>query len=170
MHTRRPARIQGFPYLGAYRYFVTCCTHARHSAFRSPSLIRSLTVQLLRTCRAQEFAVLAYVFMPDHLHLVLQGETERSDLRSAMRILRKRLSVEYHSVARGALWQDGYFERVLRDEERTTTVLAYVIANPLRAGLVDDARDYPFSWSIEWGEPLDLTGAPADHIAVRPTY
>jgi putative transposase len=109
-------------------------------------------MQLLRTCHAQEFAVLAYVFMPDHLHLVIQGETDGSDLRRGMRVLRKRLSTEYHSGVDRALWQDGYFERVLRDDESTATVLHYVVANPVRAGLVENARDYPFSWSIEWGE------------------
>jgi hypothetical protein len=45
-----------------------------------------------------------------------------------------------------ALWQGGYFDHVLRDEENRDALVRYIIANPIRAGLVLDVRDYPF-----WG-------------------
>jgi putative transposase len=42
------------------------------------------------------------------------------------------------------LWQQGYFERVLRNDEGTLTVIRYVFENPVRAGLVERYEDYPF--------------------------
>jgi REP element-mobilizing transposase RayT len=181
MHARRPHRIQNFPYLGGYRYFVTCCTDNHARAFVSPPSVAALTTQLLRTCDAHSFAVLAYVFMPDHLHFLVEGRSDQADFRGAMRVIRQRLTVTYHTWNSGDLWQDGYHERVLRDEEATAAVAEYIVANPVRAGLVENARDYPFSWSIEWEADQALsrrtvnrsalrTASSADQSSVRPTY
>ena len=54
----------------------------------------------------------------------------------------------YKQFATPALWQDGLFERVLRDDETTLTVIDYLLMNPIRAGLVDQVHKYPFCWSI----------------------
>ncbi|HYN10753.1 MAG TPA: hypothetical protein VES67_25440 [Vicinamibacterales bacterium] len=45
--------------------------------------------------------------------------------------------------------QDGYFERVLRHDEATPQVIAYILENPVRAGLVQDPAEYPFAWTID---------------------
>lgn len=47
-----------------------------------------------------------------------------------------------HSGHRNALWQAGYFDRILRENDATEAVVRYIVANPLRAGLVTDIRDY----------------------------
>ncbi len=48
------------------------------------------------------------------------------------------------------LWQEGYYERVLRSDEATETVVRYVLDNPVRAGLVQRAEDYSFSGAMSW--------------------
>ena len=65
-----------------------------------------------------------------------------------MRIMRKRTTLRYANLRTTTLWQDGYFERVLRRDEDTQSVIDYILANPIRAGLVERAVDYPFSWAI----------------------
>jgi hypothetical protein len=45
------------------------------------------------------------------------------------------------------LWQKGYYEHVLRAEEKTEDVVFYIIANPVRKKLVENVMDYPFSGS-----------------------
>ena len=55
-----------------------------------------------------------------------------------------------------SLWQEGYFDHVLRDEEAVITVARYVFANPVRKGLCDEPREYAFSGSLVWSkEQLD---------------
>ena len=58
----------------------------------------------------------------------------------------------YHakSVLGGRLWQTGYFERVLRSDQETKAMALYAIQNPVRAGLVADASDYPYSGSSRY--------------------
>ncbi len=48
-----------------------------------------------------------------------------------------------------ALWQKGFHDRALRREEDLVTVARYVVANPLRAGLVEKLGDYPL-WDAIW--------------------
>jgi putative transposase len=149
MPRRFPPRLSTFDYRGRYRYFVTCCVFRRRAAFSDPTTVSRLNVQLLQTAAERAFAVPAYVFMPDHLHVLMEGISEDANLRSMMTLLRQRLAL---SSTTRPLWQRGYFERVLRTDEQTLVVAQYIIANPIRAGLVASAFDYPFSFSIEHGK------------------
>jgi len=79
-----------------------------------------------------------------------------------MRAVRKQATIECRCHRDEPLWQDGYHERVLRDEETTRQVIDYMLNNPVRAGLVQNAIDYPFSWSADHE-------ATAGHNPARPT-
>ena len=48
------------------------------------------------------------------------------------------------------MWQEGYYEHVLRDEERTQDVVYYIIANPLRKHLAENVLDYPYWGSMQY--------------------
>ena len=52
------------------------------------------------------------------------------------------------------LWQKGYFDRVLRSDESDLEVIAYIIDNPVRAGLVRSPEEYPLTGSsvYTWAE------------------
>ena len=51
----------------------------------------------------------------------------------------------YAGQAGARLWQPGYFERVLREEEQTDQCANYILSNPIRAGLVRSFEEYSFS-------------------------
>jgi putative transposase len=48
-----------------------------------------------------------------------------------------------------AIWQSSFHDRALRSEAELKPAARYVIANPVRAGLVASVRDYPF-WNAAW--------------------
>ena len=57
----------------------------------------------------------------------------------------------WHSqTGRGRLWQDGYYDRILRDDEQTIVVARYILENPVRAGLVEGFDEYPYSGSTKY--------------------
>ena len=70
--------------------------------------------------------------------------------RPFRRLARQRAAYHARHAVVGPLWQGGYYERVLRREEKTETVVRYILDNPVRAGLVDRAEEYPYSW-CRWG-------------------
>ncbi len=106
-----------------------------------------LVQQILRTCEERQFALFAYVFMPDHLHMLLEGSSDTAAFRSTMTLLRQRTAIVFKRETGKRLWQDGYYERVLRRDDALLSVAAYIVQNPVRAGLVNDGSDYPYSWT-----------------------
>ena len=95
--------------------------------------------------------MIAYVFMPDHVHLLARGLADSSEFKPFMRVVRQRTAVAYRKLSGESLWQDGYYERVLRQEDDVPSVIDYLLNNPVRAGLSDAPEQYPYSWSIRTG-------------------
>lgn len=97
--------------------------------------------------------------MPDHLHLLLQLP-DRSDVTGAS-VLRRGRPQSLGSViatlkgfttrqswtlgSEGQLWQLNFYDYILRGSESGMRIAEYILANPVRAGLVDQADDYPWS-------------------------
>jgi REP element-mobilizing transposase RayT len=92
---------------------------------------------------------LAWVVMPDHLHWLV--DLKNVTLGTLMRYFKARSSHELHKVGLRStpVWQAGYHDRALRKEEDVVMVARYIIANPLRAGLVDRVGSYPH-WDAIW--------------------
>jgi putative transposase len=109
--------------------------------------VEAVRWQLFRTASEFEFAVLAYCFMPDHLHTLLEGQAERADFRLYMHAFKQRSAFNWKRAYGRPLWERSYFEHVLRDDESATTVARYIVDNPVRAGLIASPADYPFSGS-----------------------
>jgi putative transposase len=146
----RPRRLAGFDYRGIYRYFLTFCVHERSPAFRDPAVVALVTLQFLRTSRVTRFAILAYCVMPDHVHLLIEGRTRQSDLRRFVNHFKQGSGQRYAARVGGPLWQEGCYERVLRPEDDARTIARYIVANPVRGGLVREPREYPHLGSSVW--------------------
>jgi len=94
--------------------------------------------------------ITAYCFMPDHVHLFVMGRTETADLRRFAVLAKQRSAFTFSRTTGQALWQEGYFDRVVRSAEEASEKLRYMLANPIRSGLVDRIDDYPFIGSEVW--------------------
>ena len=155
MRYRRPSRVRGFDYLGMHRYSLRYCTFQRRRLFVSAAIVESALAQIQLTAREDQFAVIAYCFMPDHVHLALQGEAEHSDLRRFVKVSKQRIAHALRSAyGLRDVWQEGYYERVLRSDEATLVVVRYILDNPVRAGMVERFDRYAFSGSMYPAETL----------------
>jgi REP element-mobilizing transposase RayT len=85
--------------------------------------------------------------MPDHVHLLVEGDDGCAPLAVFLKRAKQYSGFYGKKIIGEAVWQSGYFERVLRENEDTRTVVAYILDNPVRRGLVENARDYPLSGS-----------------------
>ena len=88
--------------------------------------------------------------MPDHLHLLVEATAETASLPEFVKGAKQRSSFHAKVLLGAPLWQTGYFERVLRSEQETKALALYTIQNPVRAGLVADAGDYPYIGSSRY--------------------
>ncbi|HYS25781.1 MAG TPA: transposase [Vicinamibacterales bacterium] len=146
----RPPRIEGFRYLGLYRYFITFCTVHRAPVFTDIRLGQSVVWQFRRTCRERKFAILAYCLMPDHAHLLLEGTDRNSDLRMVIKTAKQSSGQRFAARMKRPLWDEGFHDRVVRPEDDVKRIARYIIENPVRAGLVRSPSDYPLSGSDMW--------------------
>ena len=129
-------------------YLITCVTHQRIDVFSQWNCGRLLVTVLMKEQHRAE--TLAYVIMPDHFHWLIQL-TEDASLNRIMRTVK---SISSRHINRrlnrsGRLWQAGYHDHALRKTEDMVATARYVVANPLRAGLVQHIGDYPF-WDAVW--------------------
>jgi putative transposase len=145
----RPHRLSGWSYRGPARYFLTFCTRNRRRVFADTATVAN-TIRHFRRAASSDFALLAYCLMPDHAHLLIEGLTGDADLRQFTASAKQRSGMSYARREHTPLWQEGYYERILRPDDDAKAVARYILENPVRAGLVQRAADYPYLGSDCW--------------------
>jgi REP element-mobilizing transposase RayT len=125
-------------------YLVTAVTLNRQPVFNDFTAAR-VVIGALRAAQASGRAnTLAFVVMPDHLHWLLNLCTG-ADLTAEVQAVK---SVAAHRIG-GKVWQRGFHDRAIRQEEDLPAVARYVVANPVRAGLVRRVGAYSH-WDAVW--------------------
>jgi putative transposase len=150
MRTGTPSHLKSFDYIGLQRYFLTFCTHNRDRIFISKEPVDIVREQILCAADEEQFAIVVYCFMPDHIHLLAEGESETADGRRLIARAKQFSGFYYSKRFRKPLWQRYGYERVLRTEEDTLGVAKYILENPVRGGLVQSPQDYEFSGSTRY--------------------
>jgi putative transposase len=135
-------------YIGTNRYFVTINVRERQRLFTTRKLVETCRGQVQSACKANAFQVLTDCYMPDHLHLLLEGLTGGSDLRKCVKDAKQRTSYQAIRFGVGRLWQPGYHDRIVRQDEDLIAYSDYIMQNPVRAGLVARALDYPYASTV----------------------
>jgi putative transposase len=125
---------------------VTALTAGRHSFFQSFELTAACVDLLLDFAEAHGVPLYAYCFMPDHLHLLLSGSSSTSVFAFDGEIKSRSTRVAWQHGCTGKIWQRRFYDHLLRADEDVGRV-EYILNTPVRKGIVDDWRDYPFSGS-----------------------
>src|SRR5215813_1852053 len=97
--------------------------------------------------RAQgKFLLHEFVVMPDHAHLILTPDI-KIPLERAVQFIKGGFShrCAKESVFQGEIWQRGFTDHRIRDDADYERHREYIHMNPVRAGLVAKAQDYPYS-------------------------
>jgi len=93
-------------------------------------------------------AVGCYVIMPEHIHLFVCGP-DNFELGRWIGILKQCLAKRVvRAPSADPIWQRACFDHVLRNDESYAQKWNYVRENPVRAGLVTNADDWPYSGEI----------------------
>ncbi|VVN14369.1 hypothetical protein PS645_03961 [Pseudomonas fluorescens] len=130
-------------------YLLTAIVDQRQPFFADWRL-GSLVVREFRAAQEEGWAnFLAWVVMPDHMHCLV--ELRYKSMAQLMCRIKSRSSLAVNQALgrRGRLWQKGYHDRAVRREQDVKDLARYVVANPIRAGLVTRVHDYPL-WDACW--------------------
>ena len=125
-------------------FFITCCAKDRSAGpFSSSGTAHGLLDSVAHRVRKGEWWAHAATIMPDHVHLILSFSQEVL-LEKSVQNWKHWTSHEF-----GILWQRDFFEHRLRSDESFEQKSDYVLQNPVRAGLVKDWREWPFTFVAE---------------------
>ena len=141
---RRP-RMPSFDYRGQFAYHVVLTTNARANCFGDEPFARQCIERLTAAAERCGFRLLAFCFMPDHVHILVLGDHDAADLVRFVQRFKQTTAVAFRRSTKRALWQQSFYDRLLRADEDLASVADYIFGNPLLAGLADDARRYRFS-------------------------
>jgi len=159
MFKDKPPRLDlVFQRLNAPVYFVTFNTHTRISLLAKPE-VHEAFITYCRRAADFHIGVGRYVLMPDHIHLfVCFGVGCTMTLSEWIKGLKRKLNRVLLSTGQQPLtrfgqklasfWQPGFNDHVLRSDESYAQKWEYVFQNPVRAGLVARAEDWPYAGEI----------------------
>jgi putative transposase len=134
-------------------FFTSFATWQRRSILQSNPLC-DLLLDVLRENRAkQRFQIHEFVFMRDHVHLILTP-TPLVSLEKAMQFIKGGFSYRARKEMNfnGEIWQKSYTERRIKDASEYARHVEYVWMNPVKPGLVERAEEYPYSSARLKGE------------------
>jgi putative transposase len=120
---------------------------------------KRIVLEAIKYFHKIRYLVTATVVMPDHIHLMLKPIVSESKIEFPLsKILQgiKGFSAREINKARGAkgaLWQDESFDRIVRDYDECLEKWNYIRLNAVKTGLCQAPEDYPYLW--EPGEALE---------------
>jgi REP-associated tyrosine transposase len=127
-------------------YFVTTCTFNRRPILTATEIANILIEEWKAAHSSHGWAVGRYVIMPDHVHLFCSAEMDAKPLPKFVQAWKqwtsKRITRELDVT--GPVWQEQFFDHVLRSSESYRQKWDYFRQNPARAGLVAAADDWPW--------------------------
>lgn len=131
-------------------YLITTTTYRRQKLFTDFNLACATAAEFANPRLLGQSKLLAWVLMPDHGHWLV--DLGRGDFLPALMARLKsqssRAANQYRAIG-APVWARAYHDRALRQEDCLITMARYIVANPLRAGIVTNIGDYPF-WDAIW--------------------
>ena len=151
-------------------YFITFVTWQRLE-LTPPA--RKIVLDSCLFFHHKRYTIYSAVIMPDHVHLLLKPLPKQTSHNSNASILladstNRQSSLEYWSISSilhsiksysakqiptvmnhiGKVWQDGRYDRLIRDRKEFDNTWRYIKQNPVKAGLCSTSEEYQFYWQI----------------------
>ena len=134
-------------------FFITTATYNRRRLFQIPANAELFLETLQHYRREGHYKLHAFVVMPDNVHLILTPQV--IPLERAIGLIKGGFS--HRLASKFPVWQRGFTDHRLRDEEDRDIRRTYLHQNPVRAGLVESAELYLYSSAYARPKP-DLSG------------
>ena len=142
-------------YQNDYPYMTTTNTVNRELIFADNKPADILLEAILFGRRQQWYYLLSFVIMPDHMHLIIIPKEK--NISGCMKSIKGFSARKLNEILgrQGALWQSGFYDYILDNDEKVLSRIKYIEENPLRKGLVTTFEDYKYS-SAKYREDTDL--------------
>jgi len=102
-----------------------------------------------------EYELICFCIMPNHVHILIKPLVEKENIPYSLSSIihdHKRFTAkECNKLLNrlGAFWYPDFYDHYIRDEDEFHNVINYILQNPVKAGLVEDWKDWKYSWVDE---------------------
>ncbi|HOO56325.1 MAG TPA: transposase [bacterium] len=163
-------RVRRYNIPGSFHELTFSC-YRNMNLLKSERACSNLARAIIQACEKLDYRVLAYVFMPDHVHLLVKPLKEeysisvflksvkQSTARNELKYLREhepdkaRLLLTHQKYGKYRFWQDGGgYDRNIIKESTIEKSVNYIHENPVRKGLAGSAVDWKWSSASDWIE------------------
>jgi len=176
-------RLELNAYTGFARATFTLCINGRKKVLVNAGIAEEFVEILENCCKKHEVVNWIYIFMPDHLHLVLEGISENSNIYKCAVLFKQKTGYYFskNTVAAGsrklqlasdtqaeacgysslrcyAGWQKDFYDHIHRKDEDLKKHIRYIAENPVRGGLTARWEDYPYIGSVHYNLKVLLNG------------
>lgn len=164
-------RLEGYDYRSPGSYFITICTHFRQLLFVAPDVIA--VIEGIWASIPEHFANVKsdiFVVMPNHVHGIIvitdsvvpqhaadaSSRVPQGSVSAIVRSFKSAVTRELRlrGLAEGPVWQQNYWDRVIRNDEELARIRQYIAFNPITWGFdnenplrnADAAYEHAWSW------------------------
>ncbi|MEX1139579.1 MAG: transposase [Bacteroidota bacterium] len=149
MVRERPHRLDPECYQGYVVVAFTACLKNRVPFFNK-RIFEIFEDMLLKSLAQYSCGADVYLFMPDHVHFIVRGETKEADTRRSIDLFKQYSGFWLSRHEPSVHWQKDYYDHILRSDESVEKHMYYILNNPVRAGLVTDWKAYKLRGSTKY--------------------
>lgn len=153
-------RLPRTAYQGEVTASMTMVIKGRGRTFTDAWVVTAFVDLLREVAERRSCLVVVYCFMPDHLHLVLHGESSKSDLWRTTAEFKQRSGYWLYRHSPEISWQKDFHDHIIRQGDDLAAHVRYILENPCRRGLVSQWEEYPWKGSIGCRLEDILSGLP----------
>jgi len=145
-YVSRKVELKRF-YLTHQLYFITSVIENRAPIFINENYAQILLRVLDQYSKKFSIGIIAFVVLPDHMHLLISPKTKRYSISDFMKSVKGKSAIEINKITgrKGRLWQHQFLDHVVRSKEDYRLHIEYTPYNPIKHGLCDKPED--FRWS-----------------------
>jgi len=131
-------------YTGFKSVALTMCIKDKKKLFMDEETFKVFEEALLYSLNRHNCSAYIYLFIPDHLHMIIKGEESHSNIKRAAELFKQKTGFWLSKFNNQYKWQKDYYDHVIRSSEDIKNQILYVLNNPVRASIVDNWKEYKF--------------------------
>lgn len=137
-------RLPPEEYIGRKNISFDICARDNKALFVYNETIEIFNDYLSEALNQYTCNVIVYLYMPDHLHIILSGKNKNSNIKKCIESFKQKTGFWLAQNKEEFRWQKDYYDHILRGKNDLINHIKYIINNPVKAGMVDDWKHYKF--------------------------
>ena len=134
-------------YIGNVTVAFTICVFEMKNLFNDKSVIKIFEDVLTEELNNHSLNAHVYLFMKNHLHIITTGKNDKSNCLNFVKMFKQKTGYWLSENRIEYCWQKDFYDHIIRDENDVINQTYYVLRNPVRTGLVNHWKDYPYKGS-----------------------